>query len=168
MREEIFANKKNVIFHYKLCRSLRFIISHYCFKSVPCVQTVRRAYFAPDSTPLFPSQLQYTIASICFVFLLLYWTYSSLLVPLNSQILLECSDIRIELLWVLIYICSGPFIYNWDIKLMHVFTSLLKVKFHRIFPRDCTVGLHKAGPPGKSWEGIRVGSCQLGIRALGF
>ena len=42
---------------------------------------------------------------------------------------------------------------------MHVFTPLLKVEFHRIFPRDCTVGLHKAGPPGKSWEGIRVGSC---------
>ena len=27
---------------------------------------------------------------------------------------------------VLIYICGGSFIYNWDIKLMHVFTSLLK------------------------------------------
>ena len=59
---------------------------------------------------------------------------------INSQILLECSDIRIELLWVLIYISSGSFIYNWDIKLM--LTSLIKVEFHRIFPKDCTVGLH--------------------------
>ena len=109
-----------------------------------------------------------TLSHLSVLFFLLYWTYSSLLVPLNSQILLECSDIRIELLWVLIYICSGPFIYNWDIKLMHVFTSLLKVEFHRIFPRDCTVGLHKAGPPRKSREGVRVESCQLGIRALGF
>ena len=48
------------------------------------------------------------------------------LYPLNSQILLECSDIRIELLWVLIYICSGSFIYNWDIKLMHVLLPSLK------------------------------------------
>ena len=51
---------------------------------------------------------------------------------------------------------------------MHVFTFFLKVGFHRIFHRDCKVGLHKAGPPGESWEGIRVGSCQLGIRALSF
>ena len=43
---------------------------------------------------------------------------------------------------------------------MHVFTSLIKVKVHRIFLRDCIVGLHLAGPPEKSWEGIRVGSCQ--------
>ena len=107
------------------------------------------------------SRHSYSTLSYLSVLFLLYWTCSSLLAPLNSKILLECSDIRIELLWVLIYICSGSFIYNWDIKLMHVFTSLLKVEFHRIFPRDCTVGLHKARPPGKSWEGIRVGSCHV-------
>ena len=38
------------------------------------------------------------------------------------------------------------------------FTLFLKVGFHWIFPRDCIVGLHQAGPPGESWEGIRVGS----------
>ena len=30
---------------------------------------------------------------------------------------------------------------------MHVFTSLLKVEFHRIFPRDCTVGLTRWDHP---------------------
>ena len=51
---------------------------------------------------------------------------------------------------------------------MHVFTFFLKMGSHWIFLRDYTVGLHQAGPPGESWEGIQVGSCQLGIRALGF
>ena len=34
LREEIFEKQK-CYFPYKLCYSLRFIISHYCFKSVP-------------------------------------------------------------------------------------------------------------------------------------
>ena len=51
---------------------------------------------------------------------------------------------------------------------MHVFTFFLKVGFHWISPKDCTVGLHLAGSPGESGEGIRVRSYQLGIRALGF
>ena len=38
---------------------------------------------------------------------------------------------------------------------------LLQVGFRWIVPRDCTVGLHLAGPPGEPWEGIRVGSCHL-------
>ena len=51
---------------------------------------------------------------------------------------------------------------------MHVFTFFLKVGFQQIFPRDCTVGLHYAGPPGESWEGIRVGSCHRLCTSLGF
>ena len=42
---------------------------------------------------------------------------------------------------------------------MHVFTFFTKVGFYWIFPRDCTVELHSAGPHGESCEGIRVGSC---------
>ena len=41
---------------------------------------------------------------------------------------------------------------------MHVFTFFLKMGFHWIFPMDCIVGLHKAGPLGEFWKGIRVGS----------
>ena len=33
---------------------------------------------------------------------------------------------------------------------MHVFTFFLKVGFNWIFLRDCTVGLHCAGPSGES------------------
>ena len=49
------------------------------------------------------------------------WIYFISFVTLNSQILLECSDIRIERLWVLIYICGGIFIYNLGIVILHVF-----------------------------------------------
>ena len=51
---------------------------------------------------------------------------------------------------------------------MHVFTFFLKVGFHWISPKDCTIGLYWAGSPGESEKGIWVRSYQLGIRALGF
>ena len=49
------------------------------------------------------------------------WIYLISFVTLNSQILLECFDIRIERLWVHIYICGGTFIYNLGIVVLHVF-----------------------------------------------
>ena len=140
MREEIFVNKKNVIFliNYVTHSDLlsHIIVLNPFPRSRQFVGLISRQIRHRSSCH------SCSTLSYISVLFLLYWTYSSLLVPLNSQILLECSDIRIELLWVLIYICSRSFIYNWDIKLMHVLTSLLKVEFHRIFLRDCIVGLH--------------------------
>ena len=63
--------------------------------------------------------------------------------------------------------CCGSFIYL-RYYINACVTLFLKVGFHWISPKDCTVGLHLAGSPGESGEGIRVGSRQLGIRALGF
>ena len=50
---------------------------------------------------------------------------------------------------------------------MQVLPSFLKLGFHWTLSRDCTVETSQAGPPRESWKGFRVGSCQLGIRALG-
>ena len=70
---------------------------------------------------------------------------------LNSQILLECSDISIKLIWVpLMYVVvmtyfwigrSWIFLYNSGIVVLHVFTPFLGGS-HFVFPMDCTVGLH--------------------------
>ena len=74
-------------------------------------------------------------------------------VTLNLQILLECSDIGIKLIWVLImyvvvmtYIWIGQswiffFINNCGIVILHVFTSLLGGSLCA-FPRGCIVELH--------------------------
>ena len=86
----------------------------------------------PDSTPLFLRQLQYSTPFICPCFFgPIYFHF----VTLNSQILLECSDISIELTWVLImyvvvmtYIWIGRswiFLYNLGIVVLHVFISFL-------------------------------------------
>ena len=49
---------------------------------------------------------------------------------------------------------------------MHVFTFFLKVGFNWISPKDCTMGLHWAGSPGESGEGIRVGSCHGALQGI--
>ena len=72
-------------------------------------------------------------------------------VTLNSQILLECSDISIKLIWVpIMYVVvmtyfwigrSWTFLYNCGIVVLHVFTPFLGGS-HCVFFMDCTVGLH--------------------------
>ena len=50
---------------------------------------------------------------------------------------------------------------------LHVFISFLG-GIPLCIPYGWYSGTSLGGTTGESWEGFRVGSCQLGIRALGF
>ena len=85
------------------------------------------------------------------------WIYLISFVTLNSQILLECSDIRIGRLWVLIYICGGTFIYNLGIVVLHVFYFSFRwgpfVHFLGIVQWNSTRRDHPGDPGGVSGSG---------------
>ena len=64
LREEIFENKK-ILFSYKLCHSLRFIISRFIFLNLfPRTRQFVETYLALASMSLVLWQLQYSIVSI--------------------------------------------------------------------------------------------------------
>ena len=86
------------------------------------------------------------------------WIYLISFVTLNSPILLEFSDIRIERLWVLIYICGGIFIYNLGIVVLHVFYFSFRwgpfVHSLGIVQWNSTRRDHPGNPRGVSGSGL--------------
>ena len=88
------------------------------------------------------------------------WIYLISFVTLNSQILLECFDIRIERLWVHIYICGGTFIYNLGIVVLHVFYFSFRwgpfVHSLGIVQWNSTRRDHPGNPGGVSGSGLVI------------